>query len=117
MSCKKSFQEVCKRETEDRILTFDFSEDLSSSELLSGTPTVIEQVTNDLTISNESINTVELDFDGYIIPIGKSVQCFVVGGNVGSEEEIIYNLIIKTASDSTPSQKLTGESDLKVFKG
>jgi len=117
MTCQKAFEVYCKRETEDEVLTFDFSSRLADVELLSGTPTVVETTTTDLTITNIAVNTVELNFDGYIIPIGKAVQCLVADGDVGTEDKVTYELTVTISTDSTPSRKLQGLADLEVGKG
>ena len=117
MTCKKADEVYCKRESENELITFDFSGRLSDSELLSGIALVVEQVTSDLTITDIAINVIELDFDGYIIPIGKAVQCLVADGVVGLEEKVTYELLATVNTDSSPIRKLQGLADLDVSKG
>ena len=52
----------------------DFTLQLDSAELLTGTPTVVEQVTTDLTISSESINSAAVEINGDTVAIGRDVQ-------------------------------------------
>lgn len=73
---------------------------LASGELLTGTPTVAEETTTDLTISSESVNTVALTINGESVAIGRAVQFSVVGQQAG----VTYMLKITATTDSVPAQ-------------
>ena len=81
----------------------DFTLQLDSAELLTGTPTVVEQVTTDLTISSESINSAAVEINGDTVAIGKAVMFSVAGATAG----VLYTLLVTAASDATPAQTLT----------
>jgi hypothetical protein len=117
MTCKQAPERHCKDESEGKVITVTFTKDLATDEQLTGTPTVVEETTSDLTITNISINTIELDDKGKTIGIGKAVQFKVAGGTVAVGEEYkLYTMIINASSDSTPAQDLRGEVILKVSK-
>ena len=81
----------------------DFTLQLDSAELLTGTPTVVEQATSDLTISNESINSAAAEINGDTVAIGKAVMFSVTGAAAG----VLYTLLVTAGSDATPAQTLT----------
>ena len=74
---------------------------LDSGELLSGTPTVAEQTTSDLTISNEAVNTSALTINDRSVAIGKAVQFSVSGQTTANSP---YTLKITVSTDSSPAQ-------------
>ena len=78
----------------------DFSGVLDSGELLTGTPTVEEQTTSDLTSSNKAVNTAALTIDGSSVAIGEAVQ-FAFSGQLVN---VVYTLKITAATDATPPQ-------------
>ena len=80
-----------------------FAEQLDSSETLTGTPTVVEVTTTDLTISNVTVNTSTLTFHGDTIAIGEAIQ-FKVAGQKSTHTP--YTLKITTTTSSTPVQTL-----------
>ena len=94
-----------------RNIAVSFVGKLDDGELLSGTPTVSELVTTDLTITNEGVNTAELTISGKSVPIGQAVQFSVAGGTAGRS----YKITISVATDSTPSQTLYGTITLDVL--
>ena len=76
---------------------------LDSGELLTGTPTVVETDTTDLTIANMAVNTAELTINNRTVPIGMAVQCSITGHLVANSP---YKLKITGATDSTPAQSI-----------
>lgn len=74
---------------------------LDSGELATGTPTVTEVTTTDLTISNVVVNTAALTINSKTVAVGKAVQFKVIGQLVASSP---YTLKITVATDSTPAQ-------------
>lgn len=73
---------------------------LDSGELFTGTPTVAEQTTSDLTIANEAVNTATLTINGASVVAGQAVQFNVTGATAG----VSYLLKITGGTDSTPAQ-------------
>ena len=85
------------------VVTFDMTERLFSTEVLTGTPTVVdEDSTGDLTISSKQVNTVAYTSED--IAIGKAVQ-FKISSSTTTEET--YTLNITAESNGTPVQTLT----------
>lgn len=74
---------------------------LDDGESLTGTPTVTEVTTTDLTIANVSINTAALVINGQSVPIGRAVQ-FKVSGQLTANSP--YKLKITATTDSSPAQ-------------
>jgi len=95
---------------EARNISIRFSELLDDGELLTGTPTILELVSSDLTISSKAVSTAIRTINGVSTPIGEAVQCSITGGTAG----ITYEVQIVAATDSTPAQSLYGNIKLKV---
>lgn len=95
---------------ETRNISVRFSELLDSGEALTGTPTILEQTTSDLTISSKVVSTAITVINGVSTPIGEAVQCSILGGTAGTT----YDIQIVAASDSTPAQSIYGNIRLKV---
>lgn len=76
---------------------------LDSGESMTGTPTVAEQTTSDLTITNEAVNTSTLTIKGNSVAAGRAVQ-FLVSGHLAANSP--YKLKITVATDSTPAQTI-----------
>lgn len=75
---------------------------LDSGESLTGTPTVVEVTTSELTISNAAVNTAEETINGETVAIGKAVLFKVTDG--GSGDLATYTLRITVSTDATPAQ-------------
>jgi hypothetical protein len=89
---------------EIRAYAVDFQGKLDTGELLTGTPTVTEVGTSDLTISARVINTSELTINGATVAIGEALQFNVVatGATVGK----VYTILCQATTDN--SQTLNG---------
>lgn len=83
---------------------------LDSGESLSGTPTVEEVTTSDLTISNSAISTAELVINDKPIASGKAVQFKVSGGAANTT----YEIKITMSTDATPAQTIIMRVKLDV---
>ena len=96
-----------------RLMSVSFVGQLESGELLSGTPTVVDNSGSpaELTLSNKAINTAELTLNGRTVAIGQAVQFRVSGGLAGSE----YTIMATASSDSSPAQNLIGGMILNVI--
>ena len=88
-----------------RNIAVSFSGKLDSGELLTGTPTITEDTTTDLTISSKAVNTVAREINGVTVPIGEAVQCNVLGFVAAN---FPYTLNISVGTDATPAQTLIG---------
>jgi hypothetical protein len=78
-----------------------FAKALDSGELLAGTPTVVEEATDDLAMSNVAVNVAALKINGRPVEPGKAVQ-FRVAGQVAAHSP--YTLRITVTTDGSPSQ-------------
>jgi hypothetical protein len=87
-----------------RIVRLNCTNDLDDGASLTGTPTVTEVTTSDLTIANKAVNsaTYSDSVTQGTVAIGKAVICTVAGGTAGST----YTLRITVSTDSTPAETL-----------
>ena len=95
-------------EGETRNGKVSFVDLLDDGESLTGTPTVVEVTTSDLTISNAAVSAAALTINGESVATGKAVQFKVTGGTAGTT----YLLRITVSTDATPAQ--TFERYVKV---
>lgn len=100
-----------KRVSEVRNVAIDFQGKLDTSELLTGTPTVTEVDTTDLTLASKVVSTAELTIRGTTVAIGEAVQFRVSGGVAGGE----YTIRISVTTTASPAQTLVDEVILKVI--
>ena len=61
------------------MIAVDFTDYLDSGELLTGTPTAVEQTSSDLTIGNVAVSTGSLSILGETVVTGAAVQASVSG--------------------------------------
>jgi hypothetical protein len=88
-------------DTETVTATVSYIDKLSTGELLTGTPTIAEETTSDLTITNKAINTAQYTFkDGTVVEIGQAVQ-FSFSGQVAGKT---YHIDTLCGTDATPAQ-------------
>jgi hypothetical protein len=78
-----------------------FANVLDPGELLTGTPTVTEEVTSDLVINYVAVNVAALRINGRTVELGKAVQ-FHASGQLASTGS--YTLVITITTDATPAQ-------------
>jgi len=107
----KALQTQEKTAGAERLISVRFSELLDDGELLTGTPSILELVSSDLTITNKVVSTAIKTINGVSTPIGEATQCFVTGGTVGTT----YDIQIIAVTDATPAQTLYGNIKLKVI--
>ena len=74
-----------KRANETRTAVINLSSRLDTDEELSGTPSIVELTTSDLTISSEAVTDDEILLDGFPVDKGKAVT-FLVAGGVAARE-------------------------------
>lgn len=84
-----------------RIGSVSFANQLDSGELLTGTPTVVEVTTTDLTITNKVITTTAATINSVSALAGQAVQ-FLVSGMLVAHSP--YTIKITAVSNSTPAQ-------------
>ena len=86
--------------SEIRNVAVSFIGRLDSGELLTGTPTVVEVTSTDLTISDVAVNTAQITVLGKTVATGQAVQFKVLGGAANTN----YSIRITTVTDATPAQ-------------
>lgn len=79
------------------VAAIDFTPYLDSGELLTGTPTVVEVTSTDLTLANKAVSTAALTIDGNSVAAGAAVQ-FKVSGQVASKT---YRIRVTATTDAT----------------
>ena len=99
-----------KKAAEERLVSVSLAGKLDSGELLTGTPTIVEVTTSDLTLANKAVSTAQLTISGRTVAIGQAVQFKVSGGTAGTT----YTIRITVTTDSTPAQTLVLDVVLKV---
>ncbi|WP_455387616.1 hypothetical protein [Petrachloros mirabilis] len=82
------------------LMAVDFQDQLDSGELLTGTPTIAEQGTSALTITNKAVSTAALTINGRSCAIGQAVQCLISGQAAGTT----YTVRITVSTDATPAR-------------
>lgn len=90
-------------ESETALVSVDFQPLLDSGELLTGTPTVAEITTTDLTLANAAVNTAALTVNGVAVAISEAVQFSVTG----AQPSTAYRIRVTCGTDSTPAQTRT----------
>lgn len=86
--------------TETLNVAIDYTGKLDSGELLTGTPTVTEETTSDLTITNVKVNTATLTINSVSVVAGKAVQ-FSFSGQLSGNQ---YRMDTLCTTDATPAQ-------------
>lgn len=87
---------------ETRAIAVSFLGKLDSGELLTGTPTVAEETTTDLTLASKALNTAPLTIVDDSVVASQAVQFTVTGGTTGVE----YTVKITVGTDASPAQTL-----------
>ena len=85
----------------------NFVQQLRSGELLSGTPTVAEQTSSDLTISNQGLNTTTIDVAGVSAAASQAVVYTVAGGSSGT----LYSIKVTVSTDASDARTLVRLTD------
>lgn len=81
-----------------------FAMKLDDGELLTGTPTITEITTTDLTFANVAVSTADLEINGATVLTGQAVTFKVTGFAAGTT----YRARIQCGTTSTPAQTLRG---------
>jgi len=86
-----------------RLVRVDFTDALDSGVSLTGTPTVVEVTTSDLTLGNKIVTIASYDDDsGTTVAAGKAIQFTVTGGTAGTT----YTILCTVATDSSPAETI-----------
>ncbi len=104
-------QRHTKTESEERNIALDIRGKLDAGEVLTGSPSVEEVTTTDLTLSNKALNTTIITVNGLQVPISQAVQFKCVGGVAGTT----YTIRVSCATTSNPFQFLIENLHLKVI--
>jgi len=89
----------------------DYQDHLDAGELLTGTPTILEQGSTDLTLGNKVVSTAALTILGSTVSIGQAVQFSVTGSSNSTGK--LYEVRVTTVSDSTVAR--TFVRDLRIL--
>ena len=93
-------QRHSKAVSEVRNVAVDMRGLLDDGELLTGTPTIVEVTTTDLTLASKAVNGSTLTINGVECLAGQAVTFKVSGGVAGST----YTIRVTVSSDATPAQ-------------
>jgi len=104
-------QRHSKTESEIRNIALDMRGKLDAGELLTGTPTIEEVDTTDLTLSSKALNTAIITVNGLQVPVSQAIQFLVTGGTAGTT----YTIRVTVTTTSTPAQTLIENLHLKVI--
>ena len=89
--------------SETRMVSVDFGPLLETGELLTGTPTLDEINSADLTLASGQVNTGALTIDGESVAIGEAVQ-FLVSG---AQADTSYVVRVTCGTDASLAQTIT----------
>lgn len=95
---------------ETRNVAVSFVDVLDVGELLTGTPTVVEVTSTDLTLTNNAVNGSSLVVNGEACLAGQVVTFTVAGGVAGTT----YEIRITATSNASNPQTLQATVRLKV---
>lgn len=89
--------------SETEVVSINYSDVLDSGELLTGTPTVTEVSTANLSLANKLVSTATYveSFSGETVAVGKAVQFTVSTSTAG-----LYQIRVSVATDSSPARTL-----------
>ena len=99
-----------KHASETRTISIDYTDKLDSGEALTGTPSVSEVTTSDLTITSPQLNSGELTINGSTVAAAKAVQCQVAAGTSGTT----YQLLVQVSTDSSSPGAQTFYDTIKL---
>lgn len=103
-------QRHTKSAGESRAVAVSFKGLLNDGELLTGTPTVVEVTTTDLTLSSKAVNGSSIRVNNDTCVAGQAVQFLVAGGVAGSN----YQIKITVGTNASPAQVLVVRLSLDV---
>lgn len=86
------------------VYSVSFADRLDDGELLTGTPTVTEVGTSDLTISNNVVSTGSLTINDITVITGEAIQFKMIGQLTG----VSYRIKMSVVTDASPAQTKIG---------
>lgn len=87
---------------ETRNVAVNFAAELDGAEVLTGTPTVTEIETSDLTLASKKVNTEAISINYETAAIGTAVQFSVTGAQAGKT----YRVLISVGTNATAAQTI-----------
>ena len=103
-------QRHCKSPGETKAVSVDVQDMLESGELATGTPTIVEVSTSDLTLANKVVSTGALTINGRTAAIGQAIQFTAAAGTANTS----YRIRTTFTTDATPAQTLMVSTWLDV---
>lgn len=97
----QQYHQISVGDTE--VISVNYTDHLDSGESLTGTPTVAEVTTTDLTLASKAVNSstyVEAD-TGDTVAVGAAVQFTAKGGTAANSP---YTIRITVSTDATPAR-------------
>ena len=87
------------------VIDVDFTQQLRSGESLTGTPTVVELTTTDLSLGSKAVNsaTFENARNGKTVAVGAGVQFSISGGTAANSA---YTISVTCSTDGSPARTL-----------
>lgn len=98
-----------KAASDDTPISVDFSATLDSGDTLTGTPTITEVTTSDLTLANKTVNASAVVVNGVSRAAGQVIQFSCTGGDGGE----LYK--IKMSCDTTNGRTIVRGVKLRVL--
>ena len=98
----QSHQRPSKQVSEVVNVECDWRAMLNEDELLTGTPTITEVTSSDLTLSNKAVNTAALTILGEDVGISQETTFTITGGSANTD----YTVQIQTTTDASNAQTL-----------
>ena len=95
---------------ETRNVAVSFAAVLDDGELLTGTPTVVEVTSTDLTLSNKAVSSDAMIVNGVQCAAGQVVTFTVAGGVAGEA----YEIRVTVGTDAAHAQTLQATVKLRV---
>lgn len=103
-------QRRTKTAGETRNVAVSFVDVLDEAELLTGTPTVVEVTSTDLTLTNKAVNGAAMTVNGVSCLAGQVVTFTVAGGAADTD----YQIRITAGTDASHPQTLQATVRLRV---
>ena len=100
-----------KGSSEIRNVAVSYADKLETSELLTGTPTITEVSSSDLTLSNKIVSTGALTINGVSASAGQAITFTVAAGTSST----VYTIRIQCGTDATNPQTFDDHVKLEVL--
>ncbi len=100
-----------KGSNETRNVAVSYADKLESGELLTGTPTITEVTSSDLTLSNKIVSTGSLTINGVSVSAGQAITFTVAGGTSST----VYTIRIQCGTDATNAQTFDDHVKIEVL--